>query len=298
MKIESSVSEKLSTGQKVKAFLVLGKHRLTMFVAISAAFGYAVAAGTSFSWLLLGVMTLAGFLITAGTNALNQIFEREWDAMMKRTAARPLPTGQLSIKEAAIFGVGAGVVGVALIGYFFNLPAALLGIIGYLSYAFVYTPLKRISPFSVFVGAIPGALPPLIGVTGVTGTIDNFGLILFAFQFFWQFPHFWAIAWVAHEDYSRAGFKMLPSVSGKTPFSATVIMYYALITIPLAFLPYLMGMIALWQAIVLGLAGIYFFIPAWQLFRTQEDQFARKLMFASFLYLPLIQLTFLLNIWL
>ncbi len=141
---------------------------------------------------------------------------------MKRTMNRPIPTGQLTIREAVIFGVLSGLIGIGLIGYFFNLPAALLGIIGYLSYSFVYTPLKRISPFSVLVGAIPGALPPLIGYTGVTGAIDTPGLILFAFQFFWQFPHFWAIAWVAHEDYSRAGFKMLPSASGKTQFTIVV----------------------------------------------------------------------------
>lgn len=298
MEFESLASGKLTVSQKAKAYLTLGKYKLTLFVAISATFGYVMAAGTAFAWFPLLIITLAGFLITSGANALNQVFEREWDAIMKRTMNRPIPTGQLTIREAVIFGVLSGLIGIGLIGYFFNLPAALLGIIGYLSYSFVYTPLKRISPFSVLVGAIPGALPPLIGYTGVTGAIDTPGLILFAFQFFWQFPHFWAIAWVAHEDYSRAGFKMLPSASGKTQFSATVIMYYALITIPLAFLPYLTGMTTIWQAIALGFAGIYFFIPAWKLFKKQDDVSARSLMFASFLYLPVIQLTFLINIWL
>ncbi|MBX7242533.1 MAG: heme o synthase [Bacteroidia bacterium] len=298
MELESLVSGKPDLGKKAKAYLILGKYKLTLFVAISATFGYAMAAGTAFSWLHLGIITLAGFLITSGANALNQVFEREWDAMMKRTQNRPIPRGVLSIREGVIFGVLSGVTGIGLIGYFFNLPAALLGIIGYLSYSFVYTPLKRISPFSVLIGAIPGALPPLIGYTGVTGTIDTEGLILFAFQFFWQFPHFWAIAWVAHEDYSRAGFKMLPSAAGKTQFSVTVIMYYTLITIPLALLPYLTGMITIWQTLALSLAGLYFFVPAWKLFKTQEDTAARKLMFASFWYLPVIQLTFLINIWL
>jgi protoheme IX farnesyltransferase len=237
-------------------------------------------------------------LITGGANALNQIFEREWDSMMKRTAQRPLPTAQLTIKQAAIFAVCTGLLGVGLISYFFNLPAALLGIIGYLSYSFVYTPLKRISPFSVFIGAIPGALPPLIGWVAITGALDPYGLMLFAFQFLWQFPHFWAIAWIAHEDYSRAGFKMLPSAEGKTPFSASVILWYTLSLIPLPFLPYTMGMIPVIQAGILALIGLYFALPALRLARSLGDADARKLMFASFFYLPLIQLTFLVGAWL
>ncbi len=298
MQVKVPISEKITISQKLKAYLVLGKYRLTMLVAISAAFGYSMAASSNFSWLLLSIMALSGYLITSGAGALNQVFEREWDALMKRTRNRPIPAGVLSLKESIIYAILTGIAGVGLLGYYFNLPAALLGVIGYLSYAFVYTPLKRISPFSVFVGAIPGALPPLIGYVGVIGHIDTFGLILFAFQFFWQFPHFWAIAWVAHEDYSRAGFKMLPSASGKTRFSVTVIMYYTLFTIPLAFLPYSFGFISLWQAILLGLWGGGLFIPAWRLYKNMEDAAAKKLMFASFLYLPLIQLTFLFNLWL
>lgn len=280
-----------------KAYLILSKIRLTLFVAFSASFGYVMAATEVFSWVHLCVITLAGAMITGGANALNQVFEREWDALMKRTEARPLPTSQLTVRSAVIFAVLMGIGGVGLIGYFFNLVAALLGIIGYLSYAFVYTPLKRISPFSVFVGAIPGALPPLIGWVAVTGTLDTFGWILFAFQFFWQFPHFWAIAWLTDEDYRKAGFKMLPSNSGKSTLSANIIMYYTIFLLPLSFLPYFLGYVQLWQTVLLLLLATYYLLPAIRLTQTLENQSARKLMFASFFYLPLIQLTFLLGIW-
>lgn len=288
----------LTIPQKAKAYIALTKFRLAMFVSFSASFGYAMAAKETFSLWHLFIITLGGYLITSGANALNQIFEKEYDALMKRTANRPLPTSQLNVKESAIFAVTMGILGVGIIGYVFNLPAALLGIIGLLSYAFVYTPFKRISPFSVFIGAIPGALPPLIGYTAVTGSIDSEGLILFAFQFFWQFPHFWAIAWLANEDYTKAGFKMLPSAAGKTQFSALMILLYALCHIPLGFLPYVSGMISLIPAVILSLIGVYFSINAVKLFRSMEDVHARKLMFASFFYLPLIQLTFLLAEWL
>lgn len=291
------MTQTLTFPQKAKAYIALTKFRLAMFVAFSATFGYAMAAKETFSvWQLL-IITLGGYLITGGANALNQVFEREFDALMKRTAARPLPTEQLNVKEAAIFAVGMGMLGVAIIGYFFNLPAALLGIIGLLSYAFVYTPFKRVSPFAVFIGAIPGALPPLIGYTAVTGSIDTEGLILFAFQFFWQFPHFWAIAWLANEDYSKAGFKLLPSAAGKTEFSALMILLYALCHIPLGFLPYFAGMTGIIPATLLALIGLYFSVNAVHLFRKMEDKYARKLMFASFFYLPLIQVTFLLAEW-
>lgn len=294
----TSTTQKLSVRDLLKAYLVLGKFKLTLFVAFSASFGYVMAATEVFSWFTFLIVTVAGAMITGGANALNQVFEREWDAMMKRTEMRPLPTQQISVASAVIYSLVLGITGIGLIGYYCNLVAALLGIIGYLSYAFVYTPLKRISPFSVFVGAIPGALPPLIGWVAVTGKLDAFGWMLFAFQFFWQFPHFWAIAWLADEDYTKAGFKMLPSHSGKSHFSASLIMYYTICLIPLSFMPYFLRMIDLWQVIALLTLAVYFLMPAIRLSRSLDNQDARKLMFASFFYLPLMQLTFLLGIWL
>ncbi|GAB4419340.1 MAG: heme o synthase [Bacteroidia bacterium] len=280
---------------QVAAYGELLKFRLSLLVALSAVFGYAMAAGTAATALQLIVIGVAGLLITGASNALNQLIEREYDAQMLRTANRPLPTGRLTVPATLVFALVLAVAGVAMLGLAFNLPAALLGIIGLLSYAFVYTPLKRITPFAVFVGAIPGGLPPLIGWVAFTGSLDQGGLLLFAFQFFWQFPHFWAIAWQLDEDYRRAGFFMLPSPTGRTLLSARMILLYTLCMIPLAWFPYQASLIGGWGALMLALLGLLFVWPAWKLFRSLDAKYARQLMFYSFLYLPAIQLTFLLG---
>jgi len=278
---------------KARSLGELLKFRLSLLVALSAVFGYAMAAPNA-SWLSLLLIGVGGMLITGASNTINQVTEREYDSLMKRTANRPMPTGRLTNREALVYALVLAVAGIALIGRTFNLPAALLGIIGLLSYAFVYTPLKRVTPFCVFVGAIPGGLPPLIGWVAATGSLDAGGLMLFAFQFFWQFPHFWAIAWLADEDYTKAGFKMLPSAAGKTKRSTSMIVLYTLTLIPLAIFPYEMGMVSLWGAIALAVSGALFAWPSILLHRTHDNAFARKLMFTSFAYLPAIQLVFLL----
>ncbi len=275
---------------KARAFNELLKLRLSMLVAVSAVFGYAMAAGSSWNLVGLFAIGMGGLMITGASNALNQIIERGYDAEMDRTSGRPLPEGRLTVTEALIFAVLLGVAGVVLLGWMFNLPTALLGIIGLLSYAFVYTPLKRLTPFAVFVGAIPGGLPPMIGWVAFSGVLDTGGWILFAFQFFWQFPHFWAIAWRLDEDYQKAGFYMLPSQSGKSRQSAAYILLYTLALIPLSFFPWEMGMVHGVGAIILALLGLAFAWPAFQLFRSLDTLHARKLMFASFLYLPAMQL--------
>ncbi|NOK86077.1 MAG: protoheme IX farnesyltransferase [Chloroflexi bacterium AL-W] len=280
-------------GEKAKAFVQLLKLRLSLLVSFSAVFGFAMASGT-WGWGLFWI-GFGGLLVTGASNVLNQILEREYDAQMKRTSQRPLPTGVLSDLEALAYALVLAVVGVGIIGYFFNLPAALLSIIGLLVYAFVYTPLKRITPFCVFVGAIPGGLPPLIGWVAFTGSIGPEGLLLFAFQFFWQFPHFWAIAWMLDDDYQRAGFVMLPSSKGKTKFSVQMILIYTLCLVPLVYFAWETGIVGLGGTIALVVLGLAFSWPAFRLFRTLEGKYAKQLMFASFLYLPLIQLAFLLG---
>ncbi|MCL4164051.1 UNVERIFIED_CONTAM: hypothetical protein GTU68_021940 [Idotea baltica] len=252
-----------------------------------------MAAGSSWTVLSLVMIGLGGLMITGAANALNQVFEEAYDKQMNRTSQRPLPTGRLSSTEGIVFALLMSISGISIMGYFFNLPSALLGIIGLLSYAFVYTPMKRISPFSVFIGAIPGGLPPLIGWVAFTSSIGTGGLILFAFQFFWQFPHFWAIAWLLDEDYQKAGFKMLPTESGKSLKSASLILVYTLCLIPMAWFPWQLEMIGDFGAIGLMIAGLFFTVPAFQLFRKLDTSYAKRLMFASFLYLPAIQLIFL-----
>jgi len=278
---------------RLKIYVELLKVRLSMLVAVSAVFGYAMAAGSSVDWLSLVWVGLGGLMVTGASNVLNQVFEREYDKQMKRTAQRPLPTGRIGDGEAVVYALLVAIGGIAILGHFFNLPTALLGIIGLLSYAFVYTPLKRVSPFSVFVGAIPGGLPPLIGWVAFTGALDAGGLILFTFQFFWQFPHFWAIAWRLDEDYQRAGFKMLPTSSGKSRSSAWLILIYTFCLIPLAYFPWEAGLVEGWAAVVLAVLGAGFMWPAIKLHRTLEEKHAKQLLFASFIYLPLIQIAFL-----
>jgi heme o synthase len=291
-------SEKVSSGSenlflaKVRALAELLKHRLSMLVSLTAIFGYAVAAGREVRFWDLLLVGLGGMLVTGASNVLNQVFEKEHDLVMKRTATRPMPTGRVSTKEALVYAMFLMIAGTSILGSF-NLPTALLGIISMLLYAFVYTPMKRISPFCVLVGAIPGALPPLIGWVAFTGSIDNGGLILFAFQFFWQFPHFWAIAWQLDEDYRLAGFRMLPTDEGRGTFSARMILVYAFSLIPLSFFPYQAGMVNVWGMGLLMLLGMMFTWPAFRLFRTMDNRFARQVMFASFIYLPLSQLVLL-----
>lgn len=274
---------------KFKGFIQLLKLRLTMLVGVSASFGYAMAAGVHVSWVQLFWLSIGGLMVTGASNVLNQIFEKDYDALMKRTANRPLPTGKISVQEALIYATLLMIGGIGILGYFFNLPTALLGIIALLSYAFVYTPLKRITPFSVFVGAIPGALPPLIGWVAYTGHLGLEGWILFAIQFFWQFPHFWAIAWQLDEDYRKAGYKMLPTLEGKSRNCANLIFIYTLCLMPIIWFPWQSNMIGDLSAILIILSGFMFSIPAWQLRKTLNAKEARKLMFASFLYLPVVQ---------
>lgn len=280
---------------KASSMIELLKLKLSMLVAISSVFGYAMAAGAQFDWVGALVIGFCGLIITGASNGLNQIQERDTDALMARTANRPMPEQRLTISEALVFSVLVAIAGVFMLGWYFNLPTALLGIIGLLSYAFVYTPLKRYTPFAVFIGAIPGGLPPLIGWVAFTGALDIEGWLLFAFQFFWQFPHFWAIAWRLDTDYQKAGFRLLPSATGKSRLSATFILMYALILIPMAVFPWKIGMTEGWAAWVIAGLGLFYSLPAMALYRNQDDKHALRLMFASFLYLPAIQLFFILG---
>ena len=286
-------AEKAGLGLKLREYVKLLKFRLSFLVALSASFGYAMAAGNQMEWLSLLLMGIGGLMTTGAANIFNQIFEKELDGKMKRTAQRPLPTGSLSIAEALVFAIILLVGGVILLGQIFNLTTALLAIIGFQSYAFVYTPLKRITPFSVFIGAIPGALPPLIGWVGFTDAITIGGIILFAFQFFWQFPHFWAIAWVLDEDYQRAGFKMMPTTEGKGAAAARLMLIYTLMLVPLCLMPVQVGVISWTGAGLLALLGLGFSYPAFLLKRKLDNKFAKRLLFASFIYLPLMQVVFL-----
>ena len=296
MKKRNMHATSLTTHQvlfKTKQLKELMKLRLSGLVVFSGAFGYMLAIGEVFYWGKFLALLAGSLLITGAANAINQIIERDLDKQMKRTANRPMPTGGLSVKEAVLFVIVLTAIGTVLLVSFVNLFAASLALLSLILYGFVYTPLKQITPLSVLVGAFPGAFPPLIGWVAATGEISTAAIIIYGIQFFWQFPHFWAIAWVANEDYTNAGFKMLPY--GKSLQTATQIMIYTLFSLPLSILPFQVQMTGLTSAIIAGVASVAFLALSFVLIRKQTDKAAKQIMFASFLYLPIIQIAYLLD---
>ncbi len=282
-------SYSISLGRsKVQDYAQLVKLRLTTVVVMSAAMGYLLAPSAGLIWGDFLLLLLGGFLITGASNSLNQILEKETDKLMKRTASRPLAAGRMSVTEAIIASGIMAVSGIMILWLTFNALAALLGCLSLLLYAFIYTPMKRISPLAVFVGAIPGALPPMIGWVAMTGQIGLEAIVIFSIQFIWQFPHFWAIAWVADEDYKRAGFRLLPSRKGRDRSTAWQILVYCMVLIPISLLPAKFGMSGLSSAVFIGLVGLGFLIQAAILYKKMDQRSASQLMFGSFLYLPLV----------
>ena len=280
---------------KVRALMELLKVRLSLLVAFSCAFGYGLATRGDINWPTLLMVTLGGFLLSGASVTINQIMEKDLDKLMDRTKGRPLPTGRVTTQEAALFSVLCFLLSIWLLWIYTNPLTVLLSILSMLLYCFAYTPLKRVGPVAVFVGAIPGALPPLLGWIAATGVISHEALIIFGIQFIWQFPHFWAIAWVADEDYQRAGFKLLPSGEGKSINTVIQIMVYTLFLIPLGLLPALFGITGIQSAVVASVCGAAFFSQTFSLMKTGSRKSAMRIMFGSFLYLPVVQIAFLLD---
>ncbi len=274
---------------KLKAYFQLLKFRLSITVAFSSAIGFLLGV-QELDWGRALLVMLGGLAVTGSANTINQIHERDLDKLMKRTAKRPLPMGILSIPEAWVFAIVLGLAGFALLGYYFNILTAALSFVSLVLYGFIYTPLKTISPICVFVGAIPGGMPPLIGWVAATGVLGVEAWVLFGIQFMWQFPHFWAIAWVLDEDYKRAGFKMLPTPGGKDLRTAFQIMTYTLLLIPLSLLPLQFGMAGKISAMIAVVCGVLFLMQTFYLMRTCSKKAAMNIMFGSFLYLPIVQI--------
>ncbi len=274
-------------------FSKLIKLRLTFLVVFSASISFLIGSKVNgeINWVNWVKLIIGGFLVTAAANCFNEIIEKDLDKLMKRTMDRPIPSGHMTTGQALVLGLGMGMGGTYLLGSL-NILTGLLSVFSILLYAFAYTPLKRKSPIAVFVGAIPGALPPLIGYVAAHERIDAIALILFGIQFVWQFPHFWAIAWVLDDDYKLAGFRLLPS--GKRNLTSAIVTFItALILVPISLLPtwynyggYYVGGVSL----VFSLVFLYL---AFNLLRTLEIGSAKKLMYGSFIYLPVVQLMFL-----
>jgi protoheme IX farnesyltransferase len=275
---------------RAKAFFELLKFRLSFLVAFSGAIGYLLASGRAINWNSLVFFALGGFLVTGSANIINQIIETDLDKLMSRTMNRPLPTGKISSVEATLFSFLLGGVGLYLLLIYTNIPTTLLTLMSSILYGFVYTPLKRKGPIAVFVGAIPGALPPLIGWCAAAGNITYEALLIFGIQFIWQFPHFWAIAWVLDDDYKKAGFKLLPANGAKDVNTAFQLMIYSLCLIPLGLFPYMVGMTGKISAIITTLCGVLFLMQNIYLMKKCSREAAMQLMFGSFVYLPVVQI--------
>jgi protoheme IX farnesyltransferase len=271
------------------------KPGITTMVVLTAGLGFLLARGETFSFLLL-VWTLLGTgLVSAGASVLNHVIEREPDALMRRTENRPLPAGRMDPDVALLFGVALGVAGLLELALAVNLLTALLGAVALAGYVFVYTPLKRITSLATVVGAVPGAIPPMMGWSAVRGQLDPAAWVLFGILFFWQMPHFLAIAWLCREDYARGGFPMLTVLDTDGGRTARQMILYGAALIPVSLLPSvlgLMGTVYFVGALVLGVVYLAF---SFGFARTRSTSGARWLMLASILYLPAVLLVMLLD---
>jgi len=284
----------LTIAGKVRDYMMLIKFSLSFMVVFSAVISYLLAPKVVvYDWAMIIWLFVGGMLVTGSANAVNQVVERDTDAMMKRTAKRPVASGRMSVAEGWAFAIVTVVAGLLILGYFFNLLSAIVAAVSWFIYAFMYTPLKKVSAVAVLLGAVPGALPCLIGWAAGQDELSAGGWVLFAVQFFWQFPHFWAIAWIAHTDYSKAGFKLMPSVEGPGKYSAIQSIIYSLVLIPVGILPYLTGMSGIVSFWIIIAANILMTWQSIRLYREMEIKAARRVMFSSYIYLPIVLLALL-----
>jgi heme o synthase len=272
----------------MKDYIALTKPRITWLILMSTGVGYFFGAKHGWHFLTLLHTIIGTGLIASGTAALNQWVERKADGMMRRTQARPLPSGRLEPRRALVFAIAISVAGFAELWFGANPLAALLGLFTLCTYLFIYTPLKQRSPHSTTFGSLPGAMPPLIGFAAASGTLTWDAWVLFAILFLWQFPHFYAIAWMYKEDYARAGILMLPVVEPDGKSTARRILLYSIALIPISLMPKFFAMagnVYLYGALALGLAFVYYGLRIrWD--RTRQQ--ARRVLLASVVYLPVL----------
>jgi len=272
--------------QKVADYNMLFKLKLNLLVVFSAAMAYLIALEGAVNWGVLLALCVGGFLVTGASNILNQVLERDTDKLMKRTANRPLATQRMGVSEAIMIAGFSSMIGITLLAMI-NPWTAVLGTLSLILYSFLYTPMKRISPIAVFIGAIPGALPTMIGCVAAQGELTALAIVLFGIQFMWQFPHFWAIAWVGHDDYTNAGFRLLPSKDGERDSNTGLQSFlFAIMLIAVALMPYLMGVTGIVSAIIVGITGSIYAGYSWKLYKMCTKEAALKVMFCSFVYLP------------
>jgi len=277
----------------ISDFKQLTKVGLSLSVVFSSVAGYLLAVETV-DYFILSLLAIGGFFMVGASNAFNQIIEKDTDAIMKRTQNRPLPTGRMSVNVALTIAIVLTVLGISIL-YSINPKSALFGAISIFLYTCVYTPLKAVTPLTVFIGAIPGAIPFMLGWVAAT---NNFGIeagFLFMIQFFWQFPHFWAIGWLQFEEYKKAGFNMLP-MGAKDRGAIKQIIFYTGIMILVSIAPVLKVSGAFYiypiTAVIIALLGIVMLYYGVKLYKSQENIDARKLMLSSVLYITVVQIIY------
>ncbi len=293
--VGESRGEELTVRERLLAYLELTKPRITFLIVLTAAAGFCLGAQSPVDYWTLFHAMFGIALLSSGIATLNQYMERDLDRLMRRTEARPLPSGKLAPIEALLFGAGLTIAAEVYLALATNPLTALLGLFVVAGYLFCYTPLKTRSTLSTIVGAYPGAMPPLIGWTAASGHIRTGAWVLFAILFLWQFPHFLAIAWMYREDYGRAGIRMLPVVEPEGRVTGQQIVAYTLMLLPVSLLPTLVGIsgrIYFYGALVLGLLFLYSSLRA---ALSKSRQQARQLLLASVLYLPLLFALMVLN---
>lgn len=286
----------LKLGAKFDDLKQLVKFRLSLMVVFTSMLSFAIAAGSNFEWLPLIVLGVGGFMVTAAANTLNQVLEREYDSMMSRTANRPLAAQRMQVSEAVIIAGFLCLGGIILLALF-NPLTAFMGMLSLVIYAFIYTPLKRYHPVSVAIGAIPGALPVLIGCVAFDGTITTLAVVLFSIQFIWQFPHFWAIGVLSFDEYKKAGFRVMPETNGAlNPQLGLHTLIYSILLLPVCLACFYTGLTNAWMTLAILIATGIFVHFTWQFYRAFDRQSARALMFSSFAYLPVMFLIIYLGI--
>lgn len=285
-----SNSDSFALALVVKDYFQLIKFTLSFLVVFSTVVSYLIATEYRNPIDVL-LLFLAGMLITGSANTVNQIAEKDSDALMMRTAGRPVASGRMTVAHATGFALITGLSGLLIMLLVFNWQSSLIGLVSLFIYGFIYTPLKKVNSVAVLIGGLPGALPCLIGWAAAfyESPIEwTGGWIIFAIQFIWQFPHFWAIAWVAHKDYSKAGFKLLPSEKGPTKFTAVQTIMYSTLMLPIGVLPYyfdISGIVSLW---ILMACNISMILLSVRLYIKMDVGSAKRVMFSSYFYLAIV----------
>ncbi len=275
---------------RLSDYVEICKPRISFFVLISVAAGFLLGGDGEFQIWTLANALLGIALVAAGSSAVNQYYERDTDAQMDRTVSRPIPSGRLAAGEVLALGIVSGIVGCVYLAAFVNPLTATLAAATYLAYTLIYTPLKRVTSLNTAVGAVPGALPPVLGWTASGGSLDFNAFMMFAILFLWQFPHFMAIAWLYRDDYRRAGLRMIPAIDRRKKVTGFVAVGYALVLLPVSLLPGRMGLAGdIYLAVALFFGAVYL----WTAVRFCIDESirtARQLLMASLAYLPAVWL--------